>query len=70
MVWDVAAGVIIGGIVLGLLRWAGESDPELADEVKRTGERERIYIALAIRAAIASVGVALSIWIIGFKAHL
>ena len=70
MVWDVAAGIIIGGFVLGLFKWAGAADPELADEVEKTGEREKLHINMAIRAAIAAVGIALAVWIIFFKAHL
>ena len=65
MLWDIAGGVIIGSAVVGLFRWAGEGDPDFD-----TSDPDRVKANLVFRGLLASAGLALAIWIIGFKAHL
>lgn len=69
MIWDVAAGVIIGGIalkmILAVFDWKG-----VGDDVDRNSQRYREgKEIMAFTSLISLVGVALAVWVIFFKAH-
>ncbi|HET7086032.1 MAG TPA: hypothetical protein VFI23_14740 [Rhizomicrobium sp.] len=60
MVWDIAAGVVIGGATLGLVVLG----VALEGEALKQGNRDFGYGWL-----MAAAGVGLGVWIVFFKAH-
>lgn len=60
MVWDIAAGIVIGGATLGLVVLG----VALEGEAHKQGHSDFGY-----GWGMAAVGVALGVWIVFFKAH-
>jgi hypothetical protein len=61
MVWDIAAGMIIGGLAIGLI-YMGVA---LQGEAYRHGDE-----GFAFGWIIALAGLGLSVWVLFFKAHV
>jgi hypothetical protein len=67
MVWDIAAGVIIGGFVLALTKLINKPGWNEHD----SEERNLRYAVgrTVVNVVLGAVGVALAIWIVLFKAN-